>query len=113
MHVKAAMLLSRVKVFNSRYKLKRHLGDPDMQPSPTGLPHIPRADVIASSPGFIELDRLIYSYLNSFPPHMKDVVINGVIDVSLLTAKSSAHLYVVAAGNHASCLILNLSVAAL
>ncbi|KAJ3015462.1 hypothetical protein NUW54_g1039 [Trametes sanguinea] len=41
LHVKATLLLSRVKVFNGRYKVKRHLGDPAMQPDPAVLQKCP------------------------------------------------------------------------
>lgn len=94
LHVKAAMLLSKVKTFNGRYKKRRQLGDPSLIPDPAGLPGIPRPDLIQTTPAFIEIDNLIVSYLASFPSHLKDPLANGVIDVSLLTAVSSAHLWV-------------------
>lgn len=94
LHVKAAMLLSRVKIFNGRYKKRKQLGDPALIPDPAGLPTIPRPDLIQTTPAFVEIDKLIVSYLGSFPPHLKDPLANGVIDNSLLTAISSAHLWV-------------------
>lgn len=93
LHVKAAMLLSRVKVFNGRYKMKRHHGDPTMQPDPSKAhPHIPFEELVTTSPAFIELDRLVLAFRDSFPSHLRDPTENGQIDVSLLTALSSAHL---------------------
>ena len=92
LQIKAAMLLSRVKFFNSRYKMKRHLGDPAMQPDPAGLPGIPLNDLIPTAPAFVELDELIVKFLNSFPSHLKDPMANGQVDVALLTAISNAHL---------------------
>ena len=92
LHVKAAMILSKVKVFNGRYKMRRHLRDPAMEPDPAGIPGIPRPDLIQTAPAFVEIDKLIKTYLDSFPPHLKDPLANGTIDVSLLTAISTAHL---------------------
>nr|VWO94325.1 Fungal_trans domain-containing protein [Ganoderma boninense] len=91
LHVKAAMLLSKVKVFNGRYKKRKQLGDPALIPDPAGLPGIPRPDLIQTTPAFVEIDQLIVSYLASFPSQLKDPLANGIIDVSLLTAISSAH----------------------
>ncbi|RPD64871.1 hypothetical protein L227DRAFT_571326 [Lentinus tigrinus ALCF2SS1-6] len=90
LHVKATMLLSKVKFFNCRYKSKRHRGDPDYQPDPDGLPGHPRADVTTTR-AFKELDNLIITYRESFPSHLRDPVARGTIDGSLLTALSSAH----------------------
>ncbi|KAM5530106.1 hypothetical protein V8D89_016215 [Ganoderma adspersum] len=95
LHVKAAMLLSKVKTFNGRYKKRKQLGDPALIPDPAGLPGIPRPDLIQTTPAFVEIDNLIVSYLASFPSHLKDPLANGVIDVSLLTAISSAHFAVI------------------
>ena len=41
LHVKATLLLSKIKIFNGRYRVKRHLGIPNMQPDPTVLPNLP------------------------------------------------------------------------
>ncbi|KAI1793858.1 hypothetical protein LXA43DRAFT_998678 [Ganoderma leucocontextum] len=95
LHVKAAMLLSKVKIFNGRYRKRKQSGDPAFIPDPAGLPGIPRPDLIQTTPAFIEIDKLITSYLSSFPSHLKDPLANGVIDVSLLTAISSAHFAII------------------
>ena len=94
LHVKASMILSKVKLFNGRYKMRRHRGDPAMIPDPAGLPGIPRADLIQTAPAFVEIDNLIKSFLTSLPPRLKDPFANGTVDVSLFTAISSAHLCV-------------------
>ncbi|KAI0361291.1 hypothetical protein OH77DRAFT_1544576 [Trametes cingulata] len=91
LHVKATMLLSRVKVFNGRYNAKRHLGDPAMVPNPAGIPGMPFPNLVQSTPAFVELDRLIGAFLQSLPPGHKDPLANGVIDTSLFTAISTAH----------------------
>ena len=85
------MLLSRVKTFNGRYKVKRHLGDPNYLPNlPEGHP---AKLFMLTVPAFKELDRSIAAFLNNLPPHCKTPVVNGVIaDPSLLTAISNAHL---------------------
>ncbi|TBU45207.1 hypothetical protein BD309DRAFT_860573 [Dichomitus squalens] len=91
LHVKASMILSKVKLFNSRYKMRRHRGDPALEPDPAGLPGMPRPDLIQSTPAFVEIDNSIKSFLASLPSHLKDPFADGAIDVSLLTAISSAH----------------------
>ncbi|KAI0673438.1 hypothetical protein C8Q78DRAFT_968112 [Trametes maxima] len=91
LHVKATMLLSKVKVFNGRYKTKRHLGDPAMQPNGQGIPGMPGTNLIQTAPAFIELDRLIEAFKASLPTTLRNPTSNGVIDVSLLTALSTAH----------------------
>ena len=91
LHVKATMLLSKIKFFNCRYKTKRHRGDPDYQPDPNGIPGIPRADLITTTRAFKDLDELIVSFRQSFPPHLKDPVAHGTIDGTLLTALSCSH----------------------
>ncbi|KAI8980709.1 hypothetical protein BD414DRAFT_420621 [Trametes punicea] len=91
LHVKASMLLSKVKVFNSRYRVKRHLGDPAMQPNPAGIPEMPYSNLIQAAPAFVELERLIATFKQSLPTKLKDPLYSGVLDVGLFTALSSVH----------------------
>ncbi|KAI0375308.1 hypothetical protein BV20DRAFT_933614, partial [Pilatotrama ljubarskyi] len=91
LHVKATMLLSRVKVFNGRYNAKRHLGDPAMEPNPAGIAGMPFKDLVQSSPAFVELDRLILAFLHSLPTQCKDPFSGSIIDASLFTAISTVH----------------------
>ncbi|KAJ2986164.1 hypothetical protein NUW54_g9880 [Trametes sanguinea] len=91
LHVKATLLLSRVKVFNGRYKVKRHLGDPAMQPDPAGTPEMPGPNWVQAAPAFVELDRLISAFKQSLPTKLKDPLYTGVLDVELFTALSTIH----------------------
>ncbi|KAI0652152.1 hypothetical protein C8Q79DRAFT_936455 [Trametes meyenii] len=91
LHVKATILLSRVKVFNGRYKAKRQLGDPAMQPNGEGITGMPGTDLIQTAPAFVKLDRLIGAFKASLPTSLRNPTSNGIIDVSLLTALSTAH----------------------
>ncbi|KAI0721342.1 hypothetical protein C8T65DRAFT_631383 [Cerioporus squamosus] len=91
LHVKATMLLSRIKFFNCRYKAKKHCGDLDYQPDPNGIPGIPRPDLITTTRAFKELDNLIVTFRESFPPHLRDPTAGGTIDGSLLTALSTTY----------------------
>ena len=86
--VKSAMLLSKVKHFNTRYRMKRHLNDPDYTPRCTS----DTAMAIMSVPAFVELDQLNFAFLESLPPRFKNPLINGSIDIALLAAISNAHL---------------------
>lgn len=89
LHVKSTMLLSKVKVFNTRYKIKRHLGDPNYTPQPReGQTKL----IMLTVPALKELDRLNTAFIENLPPQHRTSVANGVIDVSLLTAISNAHL---------------------
>ncbi|KAI0660380.1 hypothetical protein C8Q70DRAFT_1052957 [Cubamyces menziesii] len=92
LHVKATLLLSKIKIFNGRYRVKRHLGIPNMQPDPTVLPNLPSdCDRTQAVPAFTELDRLIADFKQSLPTKFKDPLYNGVIDVSMFTAISTVH----------------------
>ncbi|KAI9060603.1 hypothetical protein FKP32DRAFT_1577873 [Trametes sanguinea] len=91
LHVKATLLLSRVKVFNGRYKVKRHLGDPAMQPDPAGTPEMPGPNWVQAAPAFVELDRLISAFKQSLPTKLKDPLYTGILDVELFTALSTIH----------------------
>ncbi|KAL7285130.1 hypothetical protein ACG7TL_000222 [Trametes sanguinea] len=91
LHVKATLLLSKVKVFNSRYKVKRHLGDPAMQPDPAGIPEMPGPNWVQAAPAFVELDRLISAFKQSLPTKLRDPLYTGVLDVELFTALSTIH----------------------
>ncbi|RDX50427.1 hypothetical protein OH76DRAFT_1402463 [Lentinus brumalis] len=93
LHVKATMLLSKIKQFNCRYKARKHRGDPDYQPDPNGLPGLPRPGLglTTTTRAFRELDDLIVTFRESFPPHLRDPMAGGTIDGSLLTALSSTY----------------------
>lgn len=92
LHVKATLLLSKVKIFNGRYKVRRHLGDPEMQPDPAGIPGMPGNDLIQTTPAFMEIDRLLVAFTQSLPSQLRDPLSSGVIDVNLFTALSTIHL---------------------
>lgn len=92
LHVKATLLLSKVKIFNGRYKVRRHLGDPAMQPDPAGIPGMPGNDLIQTTPAFMEIDHLLVAFTQSLPSQLRDPLSSGVIDVNLFTALSTIHL---------------------
>ncbi|KAI0639707.1 hypothetical protein C8Q77DRAFT_1214178 [Trametes polyzona] len=94
-YVKATILLSKIKVFNTRYLVKRHLGDPAMQPNPAGIPGMPIPNLIQSSPAFVELDRLLLNFKQSLPARFRDPLADGVLDMSLFAALTTAHFGVI------------------
>ncbi|OBZ79584.1 hypothetical protein A0H81_00861 [Grifola frondosa] len=93
LNVKAAMLLSKVKEFNLRFRSKCYIGDLSVVPAfgPNGV-HSTEAPEANKAPAFIELDRLVSSFKPSFPHHFKDPVANGMVDTSLYTACTTACL---------------------
>ncbi|KAH9846804.1 hypothetical protein C2E23DRAFT_743274 [Lenzites betulinus] len=95
LHVKAAMLLSKVKVFNSRYRKRHHLGDPALRPDPAGLPGMPSATLIQTTPAFIEIDSLLSNFKQTLPTHFRDPMAHGTIDVHLFTALSTIYFGVI------------------
>ncbi|CDO73516.1 hypothetical protein BN946_scf185013.g151 [Trametes cinnabarina] len=95
LHVKATLLLSKVKVFNGRYKVQRHLGNPAMQPNSNCTPEMPGPNWVQAVPAFVELDRLISSYRQSLPTKLRDPLYTGVLDVELFTALSTVHLVLI------------------
>ncbi|KAI0830615.1 hypothetical protein BC628DRAFT_1312690 [Trametes gibbosa] len=95
LHVKAAMLLSKVKVFNGRYRTRRHMGAPDTQPDPAGIPGMPGNNLVQTSPAFVEIDSLLANFKQTLPTQFRDPMAHGVIDVNLFTALSTIHFGVI------------------
>ncbi|KAH9944126.1 uncharacterized protein BXZ73DRAFT_39528 [Epithele typhae] len=91
LHVKSTILMSRVKVFNTRFRIRRHLGDPKYTPQMMVKEYPATPRFMLSVPAFTELDMSITTFLENLPPHMKTPVVNGVIDPALLIAISNAH----------------------
>ena len=93
MFAKCSLLISKVKNFNLRFKALAYSGDPTVIP-PTaadlsgGLENFYPKD----TPAFKELDELVSSFKASFPPHMKEPVVDGKLDCYLYTTLNMANL---------------------
>ncbi|KAF8592080.1 hypothetical protein K439DRAFT_1401652 [Ramaria rubella] len=88
LYVKSTVLLSKVKIFNLRYKSKFQAGGPPGQgPGPGPQSAVdPR-----ESPAFKGLDSTIASFKMSFPREFRDPIPNGVVDPHLYVAHLIPH----------------------
>lgn len=93
LYIKSTMLLSFIKNFNNRYKIKSNLGDTRFLPvrNFTAQGYGDQPD-IRLSPAFLELDQLLVSFRSSFPSNLKDPFRNGLVDTHLYTTFLTAHV---------------------
>jgi hypothetical protein len=102
LYIKGAILLSRVKAFNVRFRAKRFMGDPAYIYSPThsevwekdrnearGVKCDPRR-----TPVFIEIDHIASMFRQSFPLHLRNPIRDGCVDSHLYSASLIPHLCV-------------------
>ncbi|KAH8102517.1 hypothetical protein BXZ70DRAFT_786901 [Cristinia sonorae] len=80
LYIKATVLLSRVKVFNLRFKGKHYNGDasvisPNNSPTDGELPNPDTFD-IKEAPAFRELESSILGFKSAFPHHLRDPVLS-------------------------------------
>ncbi|KII93554.1 hypothetical protein PLICRDRAFT_35780 [Plicaturopsis crispa FD-325 SS-3] len=98
LYIKSTILLSHVKNFNLRFRRRFYGGDPDVATSiPT--PTIPLEQPLPgcgidprTTPEFHELDRIVASFRASFPPHLRDPIVNNVVDSHLYTTCLVPHV---------------------
>ncbi|KZT30482.1 hypothetical protein NEOLEDRAFT_1053482 [Neolentinus lepideus HHB14362 ss-1] len=90
LYIKAAMLISRVKNFNLRFRARQYTGDAATIPADTSHPHHPHDP--RTTPAFIELDRDINSFRSSFPRHLSDPIEANIVDCDLYTACTAPHI---------------------
>ncbi|KAF9056264.1 hypothetical protein BJ165DRAFT_1432192 [Panaeolus papilionaceus] len=86
LYIKGTILLSKVKVFNLRFRSKHFAGDTAVS---NIYQEVPRA---ASDPvdprgsaAFIELDHMVSSFRASFPAHLRNPINNNIVDKHLYT----------------------------
>ncbi|KAI0080279.1 hypothetical protein K474DRAFT_1590244 [Panus rudis PR-1116 ss-1] len=99
LYIKATIILSRVKVFNLRFKGKHYVGDASVispNNSPAGEP--PDRFDIQEAPAFQELDHIITNFKTLFPPHLKNPLSGPTID---------PYLYITHLMVHLACIILH------
>ncbi|KAJ7925882.1 hypothetical protein B0H13DRAFT_1973748 [Mycena leptocephala] len=92
LYVKAVIMLSQVKTFNLRFRAKHFFGDPSVM-----SPHNERSNPLEpvdprGSPAFMELDNIATSFRSSFPTHLRQPIIENVIDQHLYTACTIPHI---------------------
>ena len=102
LYIKGTILLSRVKTFNLRFRVKSFLGDPAYIYSPTysevwEKDRDKARNVTADprrTPGFIEIDHIASMFRQSFPLHLRDPIRDGCVDSHLYAASLMPHVYV-------------------
>lgn len=96
LYVKSSLLVSKVKLFNLRFRAKCYAGDPKMSLNQTVSPigQLPEDIDPRQTEGFKEIDVLVHSFVDSFPRDFKDPVKDGVVDAHLLVACISPNVYV-------------------
>lgn len=95
LYVKSAILLSRVKTFNLRFRWRLYNANDTSVLSPQNAAFEPsNYDDARSSPEFQQLDQIVTNFRPSFPVRLRSPVENDVLDPYLYTACTAAHLYV-------------------
>lgn len=103
MYIKGTILLSRVKTFNLRFRVKRFMGDPAYTCSPTyselWLKDSDGARDVTTdprrTPAFMEIDRIASMFRQSFPPHLRNPIGDGCVDLHLYSASLVPHLAII------------------
>ncbi|KAF5390304.1 hypothetical protein D9757_002838 [Collybiopsis confluens] len=91
LYVKATLLLSKVKTFNSRFRAKHFAGDGEGNLSYNTF----RADEPVdprNTMAFIDLDGTVTSFIATFPTHLRNPVIDGKMDCTLFAALIMSHV---------------------
>lgn len=89
LHIKGCLLISRIKIFNSRFRAKYYAGDPSTVTynfnTASDVDSLEAKD-IRNTPGFIELSELIGRFQHSFPTHLRHPLQNSVVNPHLFSA---------------------------
>ncbi|TFK30536.1 hypothetical protein FA15DRAFT_662508 [Coprinopsis marcescibilis] len=92
MYIKGTILISRIKSFNMRFRARHFAGDAAVA---CGLAdNIQSADPVdpRGSAAFIELDHTISAFKASFPSHLRNSIVDNVVDNHLYTAFMMPHV---------------------
>jgi hypothetical protein len=102
LYIKGTILMSRVKVFNHRFRALHYAGDPQYAGRPLANsrgnlddPSPPETIDPRGSPAFLELENIVSSFRASFPSHLRTPITDNVVDSHLYTACLMPHAYVV------------------
>lgn len=91
LHIKACMLLSRVKIFNARFRTRYYAGDPStFIVGPDGR-RAPASD-IRRTPAFLDLVHLVRDFQESIPPQHKRPMQDGAVNAHLFMVCTTPHL---------------------
>jgi len=87
LYIKSTILISQVKSFNTRFRSKHFAGDVSVITQHTdNATSINNSADPRGSAAFIELDHIVSSFRDSFPSHLKDPIVDNVVDNHLYTA---------------------------
>jgi hypothetical protein len=80
--------MSRVKVFNHRFRARHFAGDAAVSCVQTQCDDESSPDKVdpRGSPAFMELDHLVSSFRGTFPSHLRNPIVDNVVDNHLYTA---------------------------
>ncbi|PAV22369.1 hypothetical protein PNOK_0232600 [Pyrrhoderma noxium] len=96
LYIKSAILMSRVKTFNLRFRALNYAGDPNMVSPITvhNAEHSSSAQYIdpRETYGFKQIDFVVQSFVPSFPRGLRDVTRDGNVDIHLLLAILSPNI---------------------
>jgi hypothetical protein len=77
---------AKVKSFNSRFKSKHFAGDASFMMYTDNTTSVNNHADPRGSAAFIELDHIVSSFRVSFPNHLRDPIVDNVVDNHLYTA---------------------------
>lgn len=95
--IKATILISRVKTFNSRFRAKYYAGDPatvKFNYDPNGELESVEPKDIRLGPAFMDVSRSISRFQNSIPVDLRDPVKDGVVNPHIFATCTAPLLYV-------------------
>lgn len=96
LYIKSTMILSFIKSFNHRYRIKSNLGDVKFLPVENlAIQGYGDQLDIRSCPAFLELDQLLVSFRSSFPSNLKDPFRQGLVDSHLYTTFLTLHVSII------------------
>ncbi|KIP06281.1 hypothetical protein PHLGIDRAFT_107115 [Phlebiopsis gigantea 11061_1 CR5-6] len=92
LYIKSLMLMSRIKSFNLRYRGRHYAGETEFYPAVSSPDGESGTYDVRQSPRFRELEQLVCQFRESWPPHLKDPIQDGVVDPHLYAACVISHL---------------------
>lgn len=77
---------AQVKTFNLRFRARHFAGDASVANPYNDAPQTPERIDPRGSQAFIELDHVVSSFRASFPSHLRNPIVDNVVDNHLYTA---------------------------
>ncbi|KAG5652175.1 hypothetical protein H0H81_006015 [Sphagnurus paluster] len=92
LYVKGTIMISKVKTFNLRFRARHFIGDAAV--TSYSNDGVSSSEIIdpRGSRAFIELDHVVSSFRASFPPHLRNPIVDNIVDNHLYTAFLMPHV---------------------